>query len=131
MKVFQLWQNRGVFKTLSNIYGGVTQLQRSLNSVFYVGMILCTINRKRTAIVKKSNKQKPSSSSVLINSIRLAFKSNKIKRVNIKDTRAMFQIQSKLAAKTSHFALVSVLLALSKFLVIQTYFRAMSPFYTP
>lgn len=99
--------------------------------MFYVGMILCTINRKRTAIVKKSNKQKPSSSSVLINSIRLAFKSNKIKRVNIKDTRAMFQIQSKLAAKMSHFALVSVLLALSKFLVIQTYFRAMSPFYTP
>lgn len=81
-------------------------------------MILCTIKGKRTAIVKKSNKRKPSSSSVLINSIRLAFKSNKIKRVNIKDTRAMFQIQSKLTAKTSYFALISVLLALSKFLVI-------------
>lgn len=94
-------------------------------------MILCTIKGKRTAIVKKSNKWKPSSSSVLINSIRLAFKSNKIKRVNIKDTRAMFQIQSKLTAKTSYFALISVLLALSKFLVIQTYFRVMSPFYTP
>lgn len=94
-------------------------------------MILCTIKGKRTAIVKKSNKRKPSSSSVLINSIRLAFKSNKIKRVNIKDTRAMFQIQSKLTAKTSYFALISVLLALSKFLVIQTYFRVMSPFYTP
>lgn len=94
-------------------------------------MILSTIKGKRTAIVKKSNKRKPSSSSVLINSIRLAFKSNKIKRVNIKDTRAMFQIQSKLTAKTSYFALISVLLALSKFLVIQTYFRVMSPFYTP
>lgn len=94
-------------------------------------MILCTIKGKTTAIVKKSNKRKPSSSSVLINSIRLAFKSNKIKRVNIKDTRAMFQIQSKLTAKTSYFALISVLLALSKFLVIQTYFRVMSPFYTP
>lgn len=94
-------------------------------------MILCTIKGKRTAIVKKSNKRKPSSSSVLINSIRLAFKSNKIKRVNIEDTRAMFQIQSKLTAKTSYLALISVLLALSKFLVIQTYFRVMSPFYTP
>lgn len=90
-------------------------------------MILSTIKGKRTAIVK----WKPSSSSVLINSIRLAFKSNKIKRVNIKDTRAMFQIQSKLTAKTSYFALISVLLALSKFLVIKTYFRVMSPFYTP